>query len=261
MKHPFLSTLLAAFCLVSGVAQSSAADVCQVASPAKKNVLVELFTSDGCDSCPPANKWLSNALQGGDKALIPVSMHVTYWNYLGWKDGFSNAFFDTRQDAYAKTAVNKFSYTPELFTNGQEWRDWRDGNNAAIARSRQETAPVSINLTVRPQDKGNVSVDAAVAPAKGGDKVDLAASRLYLLLYEDSLTEHPNAGELRGAVLHHDHVIRDWKITDSIQAGKKVTQVFGIPPGANPKKLGIVAFVQGRDMKSVYQAVDAPLCF
>jgi hypothetical protein len=184
-------------------------------------------------------------------------MHVTYWNYLGWKDRFGSGFFDGRQDAYASHAAHKFPYTPELFLNGREWSEWRS-DGGAIAAARNQAAPVSINLALRPQG-GNLAVEAALAPASGADKVDLAAARLYLILYEDNLTEHPNAGELRGAELRHDHVVRDWKISDA-QSGKS-TQQFSVPPDANRKNLGVVAFVQSKDLKSVYQAVDLPLCF
>jgi len=238
--------------------QSLAAEECRVASPARKNALVELFTSDGCDSCPPANKWLSDSVKRGDKTLIPVSMHVTYWNYLGWKDRFSNGFFDGRQDAYSKQAIHKFSYTPELFVNGQEWREWNGDSRLAIDSPRSQAAPVSINLAVRPQG-ANLGVETMVEPVKSAGTVDLSATRLYLLLYEDNLVEHPNAGELKGAALRHDHVVRDWKVSD-VQAGK-VTQQFSVPPAANRKNLGVVAFVQSKDLKSVYQAVDLPLCF
>ncbi|HXC40964.1 MAG TPA: DUF1223 domain-containing protein [Burkholderiales bacterium] len=258
MQKKFLFAVLASMLLGTFVlGQAFAAEECKATSPAKKNALVELFTSDGCDSCPPANKWLSDSVKRGDKTLIPVSMHVTYWNYLGWKDRFSHGFFDERQDAYAKQAIHKFSYTPELFVNGQEWREWNGDSRFAIDNPRTQAAPVSISLAIRPQ-AGALSVEATVEPVKG-EKIDLSAARLYFLLYEDNLIERPNAGELKGAALRHDHVVRDWKISD-VQAGK-ISQQFSVPPGANRKNLGIVAFVQGKDLKSVYQAVDLPLCF
>lgn len=242
----------------------AAPDACQVTSPAKKNALVELFTSDGCDSCPPANKWLSGVVKGGDKTVIPVSMHVTYWNHLGWKDGYSNTYFDDRQAAYARHATSRFSYTPELFLNASEWRGWRSESPAGLANARKELAPVTINLVARPAGAKGFSVDATVTPVEGAAKADLSAVRLYVLLYEDDLAEQPNAGELKNVVLKHDHVVRDWKVADvseAIRSGKPVTSAFGPPPQSNPKKLGVVAFVQTTDLKAIYQVVDLPLCF
>jgi hypothetical protein len=241
--------------------KESIARSCQKTSPITRNVLVELFTSDGCDSCPPANKWLSSAVRGGDKGLIPISMHVTYWNQLGWKDGFSKAFFDDRQDSYARQAINKFSYTPELFLNAREWRGWKNGGRNEIADAEKESSPISINLVATRLDNGNLSVETTISPDKGAPKVDLSAARLYVLLYEDDLTEHPNAGELKNVLLKHDHVIRDWKITDAIPSGKAVSGAFSIAADWNPKKMGVVAFVQSNDLKSIYQVIDLPLCF
>lgn len=239
----------------------SSAKVWEKTSPARKNVLVELFTSDGCDSCPPANKWLSDALKSGDSALIPLSMHVTYWNYLGWKDGFSNVFFDARQEAYARQAINRFSYTPELFLNGREWRGWRSAGRAAIADAASVQAPLSIKLVATQLDASKLSIQTTVQWGRDVAPADRSTARLYLFLYEDDLAERPNAGELKNVVLKHDHVVRDWSVADAAQGGKAVAHDFGIPADSKRGKLGIVAFVQSGDLKTVYQAIDLPLRF
>jgi hypothetical protein len=250
-------------CLISlGPGESLALEnVCSKASPMTKNVLVELFTSDGCDSCPPANRWLSSAVAGSDKSLIPVSLHVTYWNHLGWNDEFSSERFDARQEAYARQAINKFAYTPELFLNAREWRGWKNGDRAEIASAGKQIAPVSIALAARQSEKGGVIVETSIKAADGGGKIDLSSSRLYLLLYEDELIERPNAGELKNAVLKHDHVVRDWKITETIDANRAISSVFRIPAQWNERKMGVVAFVQSKDLKSIHQAIDLPFCF
>jgi hypothetical protein len=265
MKNRLLISAAAVFGLVlAPIGQSFAGPhACQVTSPATKNLLIELFTSDGCDSCPPANNWLSEVVKGGDKTVIPVSMHVTYWNHLGWKDGFSNKYFDDRQNAYARHATSGFSYTPELFLNASEWRGWRGANPSDIANANKELAPLAISLFMRQTDGINLSVDATVTPVKGVAKADLSAVQLYVLLYEDDLAERPKAGELKNVVLKHDHVVRDWKVVDisaAILGGKPVTSVFRLPPQSNPKKMGVVAFVQSADLKTVHQVVDLPFC-
>lgn len=239
----------------------SSAKVWEKTSPAGKNVLVELFTSDGCDSCPPANKWLSDALKSGDAALIPLSMHVTYWNYLGWKDGFSNAFFDARQEAYARQAINRFSYTPELFLNGREWRGWRGAGRAETGAAAIERAPLTIKLVAKQIDQGKLSVETTVRWVKDRAPAGLPAARLHLFLYEDDLVEHPNAGELKNVELKHDHVVRDWNVAEATQGDKAAAHVFDIPSDSKRGKLGIVAFVQSGDLKTVYQAIDLPLRF
>ena len=266
MKNQFLINSVVAFGLaLAPIGQTLAGPgACQVSSPANKNLLVELFTSDGCDSCPPANKWLSGVVKGGDKTVIPVSMHVTYWNHLGWKDGLSNKYFDDRQDSYARNATSRFSYTPEFFLNASEWRGWRGANASEIANTRKELAPLGINLIMRQTDGMNISVETTITPVKGAAKSDLSGSQLYVLLYEDDLAERPKAGELKNVVLKHDHVVRNWKVVDvsaAILSGKPVINVFDVPTQSNPKKMGVVAFVQSADLKTVYQVVDLPFCF
>jgi hypothetical protein len=262
MKNRTLSKLAAAcFLTVLAFNQALAAEnVCKKTSPTGKNVLIELFTSDGCDSCPPANKWLTSVVKGGDKSVIPVSMHVTYWNHLGWKDEFSNPYFDARQGSYAKLGNARFSYTPGVFLNAREWRGWRGGKRAEPEKSNGETAPVSINLVARRSGDNELAVEATVTPVPSGGGVDLASARLYVLLYEDDLVTRPKAGELKNVQLKHDHVVRDWKIADGIRSDKAIASAFKISSNWNQKNLGVVAFVQSADLKTIHQVVDLPLC-
>ena len=88
--------------------------------------LVELFTSEGCSSCPPAEKWLSDlkAAPGLWKHFVPVAFHVDYWDYLGWRDPWASKAFSDRQRAYAQLWRGDSIYTPGFVLNGQEWRSW-----------------------------------------------------------------------------------------------------------------------------------------
>ena len=93
---------LAALLALGSTHAVSAEASCRAESAATQKTLVELFTSDGCSSCPPANQWVSSVLADRHSSIIPVSLHVTYWNYLGWRDAYSASFFDQRQDWYAQ---------------------------------------------------------------------------------------------------------------------------------------------------------------
>jgi hypothetical protein len=92
--------------------------------------LIELFTSEGCSSCPPAEKWLSAFNSNPDlwKKVVPVAFHVDYWNHLGWCDRFSKPEFTLRQQQYAAGWGGDSVYTPGFVVNGREWRDWFSGN-------------------------------------------------------------------------------------------------------------------------------------
>jgi hypothetical protein len=97
-----------------------------ISSPNTRVSLLELYTSEGCSSCPPADKWLSKLKThpGLWTSLIPVGFHVDYWNYIGWKDRFSSPEYSARQKRYARSKSLKTVYTPGFLLNGEEWRSF-----------------------------------------------------------------------------------------------------------------------------------------
>jgi hypothetical protein len=88
--------------------------------------LLELYTSEGCSSCPPADRWLSKLKSDTRlwREVVPVAFHVDYWDYLGWPDRFASAVFGARQRQYAQHGFIRTVYTPGLILNGKEWRGW-----------------------------------------------------------------------------------------------------------------------------------------
>jgi hypothetical protein len=100
---------------------------CERSSPTHTVALVELYTSEGCNSCPPADRWLSSLLsRHGSTRVVPLSLHVDYWDYIGWSDPFAQAQFSERQRRLAGGAT---IYTPEVFVSARELRGWRDAAN------------------------------------------------------------------------------------------------------------------------------------
>lgn len=242
-----------------GVTSAAAAETqCRAESATAQKVLVELYTSDGCSSCPPANQWLSSVLAKPHSAIIPVSLHVTYWNQLGWRDAFSDPFFDQRQAWYASRADNPFSYTPELIRNGREWHGWR--GQSSDRESESPPAHVGLALELIQGTPGTLharvlihEVQQAALPLRTDDQ-------LVVFLYEDGVTEHPDAGELRGVLLRHDHVVRAWKTIDRPQFGQVHDLQFIVPAQMNTAKGGLIAFLQDRTSGAVLQAIDLPIC-
>ena len=108
------------------VANVSLASSWSIESPSAQAYLLELFTSQGCSSCPPADAWLSRLKQDPElfNRVVPVAYHVTYWDYLGWKDVFGHAGHDVRHRSKA-AVVGAGVYTPGVFLQGKEWRSWR----------------------------------------------------------------------------------------------------------------------------------------
>src|ERR1700690_674896 len=101
---------------------------CDVRSGPKTAALIELYTSEGCSSCPPADRQLSRLRQALDSAaeVVPLALHVGYWDYIGWKDPYAQAAFEERQGWLVRAKRQPTIYTPQFFVSGTELRSWRD---------------------------------------------------------------------------------------------------------------------------------------
>jgi len=197
---PIVDLLLRLMLFVAAIHGASAATL-ELASPVQQAALVELYTSEGCSSCPPADRWLSQFKNDPRlwKNIVPVAFHVDYWNHLGWKDRFSDAGYTQRQHGYERYGYLGFVYTPGLVFNGREWRGWfaRQGLPA--------TKPDNIGvLKVTIDDNG---VTAEFKPLRS-----LPSSLiLNIALLAFDQTSDVSAGENRGKKLVHDFVVVDWR--------------------------------------------------
>jgi hypothetical protein len=110
-----------------------------ISSPSTRVSLLELYTSEGCSSCPPADKWISKLKShpGLWNSLIPVGFHVDYWNYIGWQDRFSSPEYSARQRRYARSKNLKTVYTPGFLLNGQEWRSFYGLRKLSVDTDRE----------------------------------------------------------------------------------------------------------------------------
>ncbi|MBZ5505908.1 MAG: DUF1223 domain-containing protein [Acidobacteriia bacterium] len=170
-----------------------------------KAVVVELFTSEGCSSCPPADELLGHLRQdlaARNIQVIPLGFHVDYWNSLGWKDRFSAAEFSQRQEQYAHSLRVDGPYTPQMVVDGQlEFV----GNNAgqaqrAINQAASQPEIVEVKISVADADQLIVQVKA---PASAND------ANVMLAITEDNLTTKVGSGENGGRTLHHTAVVRE----------------------------------------------------
>ena len=192
--------------LASGVsaAQSPAAErapsACPASSGATAPVIVELYTSEGCDSCPPADRWLSRVIadRGRDSGVIPLAFHVDYWDYIGWKDVFAQPEFARRQASLAASGGATGVYTPQIFVNGKDDRSWTLG--ALQTGAGGKAATVKFSAVMRWRD-GGAEVSGKLAEAA-------PHVRLRYAVTENGLVSAVKAGENRGVTLRHDAVVR-----------------------------------------------------
>lgn len=265
---------------VSGVAQ--AASVCTARSPAHRVALVELYSSEGCSSCPPADHWLSQWKDGGAASgVVPLALHVDYWNSLGWTDRFSRHSFTERQQGLAERAGAHLVYTPEVFVSGRELRSWAHAASfdARVAQVRSEPAAADITITLEPASTDSassvtgaaastqpthVAVDAQFTAHGARERGPLEA---YVAVYENALTTQVRAGENSGVTLHHDRVVRQWIGPVALDAGHAhIQREIALPADAqdalkaSPGSFGVVAFVEDATSGDVLQATDLPAC-
>lgn len=174
-------------------------------------VVVELFTSEGCSSCPPADNVLAdlatqNAVDGVQ--IIPLGMHVDYWNYLGWGDRFSSPQFSDRQQHYARMFNSNEVYTPQMIVDGTEQFVGSDRQKAiaAIANAAaQAKGTIAINLVPDSKEGGSVACKISV---NGIHRNGNAAIDIMLAITEDDLSSEVPRGENAGQTLHHTAVVR-----------------------------------------------------
>lgn len=236
---------------------------CTTQSGTQRVALLELYTSEGCSSCPPADRWLANL---GPKGLaparvVPLALHVDYWNYLGWTDPFSQARFTERQQAYRARGGAGTVYTPQFILNGREYRGWFRSEDLArrLENTGAQPAPATITLKLARADETTLEVTGEVSVAETAKRERLG---VYIALYENNLTNDVRAGENRGERLRHDYVVRRLEGPLALPANGRLAlrQHFRLVPEWKRPDLGIAAFVQGRDNGEVLQAAMLPPC-
>ena len=240
-------------------ALNAQAGQCSARSGERTAALVELYTSEGCSSCPPADRWLSTL--GGRYAgrVVPLSLHVDYWDYIGWKDPYARQAFSARQRKMAALARASFVYTPQVLLQGRDFREWHSATfEQEVARINARPARANIALALDSGHKDALEVEARVDLAAGVPPADLV---LYLGAYENKLVSEVTAGENRGRTLPHDYVVLQWTGPFALQGAKFVErQRLALLPKAVPANSGVVAFVQSRATTEVLQALMLPAC-
>lgn len=238
MTHPWMAATVAWTTMAATLAFGAEPSSCRARSGATTPHVVELYTSEGCDSCPPADRWLSSLIDRSD--LIAAAFHVDYWDRLGWRDRFASARFTARQaQAQAHSGV-RFSYTPQVLVDGRDWRRWPD---LPVA-----TRPAAVNLWLQ---RSGTQLSWRVEPLPGAPKT-LA---LWWAVLEDGHRSHVQAGENAGVTLRHDHVVRHY---DQVAPWSGAAdRTFDLPPRAEGgRPLRVVAVVTDARTGVPVQAVQ-----
>ncbi len=221
----------------------------------KAPVLVELFTSEGCSSCPPADRVLirlENEQPNTDAEIITLGLHVDYWNRLGWKDEFSSNLYSERQNGYADKFNLNSIYTPQMVVDGQKefvGSNFGTAQNAISEAAKNQKAKVELaNGTDVKNPNPNLKVKISDLPAHEN-------SYVWLAIAEDNLQTAVRRGENGGKTLSHTSVVREMKLIGEINSIDKSFETaadYQLQPNWKKKNLKFVVFVQGKNTKKVY---------
>lgn len=227
--------------------------------------IVELFTSQGCSSCPPADRLLTKLAadpryQG---KVIPLSFHVDYWNYIGWTDPYSSQRWSDRQRQYAKAFRSSRIYTPQVVVNGRSEcvgsQEKEVVSRVTQALEQEPAGRVSLALGERTADGHlKVKVGAKLAKAAGAGNLDL-----WVAVYESELTTPVKSGENASRTLRNDRVVRrlEKALTIPAAAGsEKSTEItLGLDKRWKTQDLGVAAFLQDPATLAIHGAAARDL--
>ncbi|MGH8618389.1 MAG: DUF1223 domain-containing protein [Burkholderiales bacterium] len=250
-----ISGALAAACPVAGAE-------CRARSGAERVPVLELYTSEGCDSCPPADRWLSGvaAAKLAPGKVVPLAFHVDYWNQLGWPDRFAQPRFGERQRELARLKKAGFVFTPQILLDGQDYRrGWiRDDVGSTLATINRSRPAAELELSLM-SGGDTITVNASVKlPAVQAAKT----AHAFLALTESRLATDVRAGENRGKRLEHDFVVRELvgPVAFSEGAVLALTHEFRVGADWKREQLAVAAFVQDRATGATLQALAVAGC-
>ncbi len=226
-----MRTLISGLGIVTALLASAvqaAPPACKAESAKSLTPVIELYTSEGCSSCPPADRWVSTLkpVVASGRAVVQA-FHVGYWDYIGWVDRFATPAYTTRQRQIASWNGLSTVYTPQVTRNGQDWRDY------AGALGSSEPAKASIVLQQTAPD----SFNASVTPGES-----VGAWSAYWTVTEHSHSSKVKAGENAGELLQHDFVVRQYVPLGDYRGASMVNlrAVAGQP--AHPRQVNLVVF-------------------
>ncbi len=229
-------------------------------SPENRVVLLELYTSEGCSSCPPADQFLSSLKSAGISAeqLIPIAFHVTYWDYIGWKDRFANQQFDKRQRELARKNDLSTIYTPQFVLSGDDYRAYATFSED-VNRLAAEKATVAISLSAHITSDRNDTDTLHLGLSADISKSEVEDVGFYLVVIEDNLTSDVDDGENEGRKLHHDSVVRQFLgpyYQSKPQKQLRREQAITLQPEWKRQDISIIAFAENPQTGEVLQAVS-----
>ena len=244
------SLILCAFQSISFAAE------CSAKSGAHTVPLLELYTSEGCSSCPPADKWLSGQKNDPSK-FTPLAFHVDYWDYIGWKDKFSKAEYSDRQRKIAAFGGAGFVYTPQFVMSGRDFKGWDNSRLREKVESSQKLASRAYLSLDAVQENGKMTLKTSAQTTNPADAKNVD---VFVAIYENKLSSKINAGENSGRELKHDYVVREFFGAYQINNQNEFSKNFTLDAAWAKRDAGAVVFVQNSQTGEILQSLALKFC-
>ena len=223
----------------------------ELKSGSDRNMVIELYTSEGCHSCPPAEKWL-NSLTASPQLfdrIIPMAFHVDYWDYLGWKDPFASKSNSLRQYQHRRERNLSQVYTPGVLVDSEENRSW--WNNRLPPIPSEEAGVLSV--------KQSTTGEQLLVQFQPADNIEADGLQLNIAVLGMGLSTQVNAGENRGKKLHHDFVV----LSHSQPRGDDSHLIWSVDmpdiPDKGQQRNALVVWLTPASSQDVVQAVGGYL--
>lgn len=238
-----IASLVAALPLLASAAGPGA--VCEAQASAAAPTVVELYTSEGCSSCPPADRWLSTLKP--QPGVIALAFHVDYWDRLGWPDRFASPAYTQRQQLWQQRSGARFVYTPQVLRSGADWRGWSSG----LSPRQVVDAATAPRLSLR-RDGDLLTADLGATPGAA------AATRYtgFWAVVEDGFESQVKSGENQGSLLRHDHVVRRYAPVAPWPASQARSFSFSAPAATAGHPQRVVFVVEAAEHGQPVQALS-----
>jgi hypothetical protein len=227
--------ILCLLILFGGRSRAGAGEEIVMRSGPQRVSLLELYTSEGCSSCPPAEEWLS-ALRNDPRlwqAVVPIAFHVNYWDQLGWKDRFAQPSFTQRQRAHA--AGDSSIYTPGFLLDGREWRGWFDGRSLATTNDRVGKIEAHV------ASSGEVAM-------RFSPEIKFEGGSAHAAWLGFGLLSDVRRGENAGKSLHHDFVVLQHAEAKLSRDGEENWAARLVPPPFSEKAGALAVWIEAGEI-------------
>lgn len=230
--------------LVCATSSFAAPNQCSAISNTTLTPVLELYTSEGCSSCPPADKWASTFKEKSKEgAAVVQAFHVGYWDYIGWVDRFAAPAYTNRQRDIGMREGLRSAYTPQAVLNGKDWPRWSAGSPDSVTQAAaKELARARITLQQLGTDQFEASVTSVATPSNPAPAASWSA---YWTVTEHGHNSKVKAGENAGEFLKHDFVVRQYtpagEYKNSSTAQKLAFRSIA-PTSGHPRQINLVVF-------------------